>query len=276
MIERSLFGNIRNFVLFWASILFLIPFYVLVRNALMNDSEITSFNWIWFPIPPKFENLFELFNDVSAPTGIGLKNSATIAVTQVIFQMLFASMAGYGLARVPNRGKRLMLYLVMATMMVPFAVIVVPLYVVIASFGWVNTLQGIIVPGLFSAFSAFMFRQFYLDFPSELEEAGKVDGIGYLGIYWYLALPNSKSVLIALGALAFVNDWNAFLWPLVVGQDRSSWTIQVVQSTFLTAQTINLHELFMGAVVAILPILLIFVVLQQYLVEGVARTGIKG
>lgn len=267
---------LQQIVLSALALLFLVPFYVMVRNALMTDAQITAFDWVWLPIPPQWENLVELFNDVAAPTATGLRNSAVIAISQVVFQMLFASTAGYGVARVPSSARNVVFYLIISTMMVPFAVTFVPLYVVVATLGWVSTLQGIIVPGLFSAFSTFMFRQFYLDFPSELEEAGKVDGLGYLGIYWHLAAPNSGSILVALGALAFVNDWNAFLWPLVIGQDRSSWTIQVVLSTFLTAQTINLHELFMGATVAIIPVLLLFLVLQRYLVEGVARTGIKG
>ncbi len=258
-------------------LLFLLPFYLIIRNAMMADSQITSFNWFWVPEPPLLlANLEELFGDPMAPTLTGLENSAIISVTQIIFQMLFASMAGYGLARIPYRFGNTIFYLILSTMMIPFAVTFVPLYVVVAHLGWVSTLQGIIVPGLFSAFSTFMFRQFYLSFPTEIEEAGKVDGLSYLGIYFSLALPNSVGITVALGSLAFINDWNAFLWPLVIGQDRSSWTIQVVLSTFLTAQVINLHELFMGAAVAILPILVLFAFLQRYMVEGVARSGIKG
>lgn len=256
--------------------LFLAPFYLILRNALMTDAQITATDWSWLPDPPQWSNFSALFADISAPTALGLKNSAVIAITQLTFQMLLASMAGYALARIPNRLSGAVFYLIISTMLIPFAVTLVPLYVVVASFGWVSTLQGIIVPGLFSAFSTFMFRQFYLSFPTEIEEAGKVDGLGYLGIYRHLALPSSSSILVALGALAFISDWNAFLWPLVIGEQSSSWTIQIVISTFLTAQTINLHELFMGAAVAIAPIIVVFAFMQRYLVEGVARTGIKG
>ena len=275
--QTSVGGYLRQALLVFLAILFLIPFYIILRNAVMTDPQITSFDWFWWsPEPQLVENLTELFGDVSVPTATGLRNSAVIATTQLLFQMLFASMAGYALARIPNRASNVVFYLILSTMMIPFAVTFVPLYVVVTKLGWVSTLQGIIVPGLFQAFSTFMFRQFYLDFPAEIEEAGKMDGLGYLGIYRYLALPNSVGTLVALGSLAFIQNWNAFLWPLVIGQQRDSWTIQIVLSTFLTAQMINLHELFMGATVAILPIVILFLFLQRYLVEGVARSGIKG
>lgn len=207
---------------------------------------------------------------------IGFSEMMAVDANQLIFQMLFASMAGYGLARIRHPASNFIFLFIISTMTIPFAVTFVPLYVVVASLGWVSTLQGIIVPGLFSAFATFMFRQFYLSFPIEVEEAGRVDGLGYLGLYRHVAIPNSVGVLIALGSLAFINSWNAFLWPLVIGQQPSSWTIQIVLSTFLTAQTINLHELFMGAAVAIIPVLVLFGILQRYLVEGVSGSGIKG
>jgi multiple sugar transport system permease protein len=275
--SRRLIGYyLRQILLVLISLLFLVPFYLIVRNAFLTDRDITAFNWTWLPIPPQIDNLPELFSDPSVPTLLGLRNSAIIAAVTLVFQMLFASMAGYGLARVRYRWSNLVFYLTLSTLLIPFAVTFIPEYVLVANLGWVNTLQGIIVPGLFSSFSTFMFRQFYLNFPVEIEEAGRVDGLGYFGLYRHVAIPNSGGVLIALGSLAFINSWNAFLWPLVIGQQSSSWTIQVVLSTFLTAQTVNLHELFMGAAVGIAPIVVLFFFLQRYLVEGVSRTGIKG
>ena len=167
----------------------------------------------------------------------GLANSAFIAVVTLVLQMLFSSMAGYALARIPARGRNAVFFLILSTLMIPSAVTFVPTFAVVAYLGGVNTRWGIIAPGLFSAFSIFLFRQFYLRFPTEIEEAGRLDGLGYFGVYWHLLLPNSTSILMALGVLTFIGSWNAFLWPLVIGQDPSSWTVQVVLSTFLTAQT---------------------------------------
>jgi multiple sugar transport system permease protein len=134
----------------------------------------------------------------------------------------------------------------------------IPSYVVVAHLGGVNTLWGIVVPGLFNAFATFLFRQFYLDFPVEIEEAGRIDGLGYFGIYRALILPNSLGIMMALGILSFIYSWNAFLWPLVISHTPSSWTVQIVLSTFLTAQTINLPELFMGAAIGAAPLVYLY------------------
>ena len=269
-------GPILNYaLLIMLTILFLIPFYVIFRNALMTQAQITSFDWIWLPNPPQWSNVVDLFNDPSAPMGTGLRNSAIIAVVQTVGQMFIASLAGYGLARIPFRYSNAVFYAMLVTLMIPSAVTFVPSYVIVAAFGWVNTFQGLIIPGLFNTFAAFLFRQFYLDFPQDIEDAGWVDGLGYWGIYRHLLLPNSVGILVALGAITFIASWNAFLWPLIIGQTPDWWTVQVVLSTFLTAQTINLPELFMGAAVAVVPLIVVFLVLQRYIVEGVALTGVK-
>jgi multiple sugar transport system permease protein len=140
----------------------------------------------------------------------------------------------------------------------------------------VNSYQGIIVPVLFSGFTAFLFRQYFLNFPRELEEAGRIDGLGYLGVYWRIVVPNSLSFFAAISVITVVHSWNQFLWPLVVGQDQDMWTVQVSLSTLMTAQTINLHQVFMAALISIVPLVLVFVFLQRYLVQGVAESGIKG
>ncbi len=262
-------------VLIMLSILFLIPFYIIFRNALMTQAQITSFDWVWLPIPPQFSNFAALFNDPSAPMATGLRNSAIIAIVQTFGQMFIASLAGYGLARIPFRWSNQVFYAMLITLMIPGAVTFVPNYVIVASFGWVNTYQGLIIPGMFNTFAAFLFRQFYLDFPQDIEDAGWVDGLGYWGIYRHLLLPNSIGILVALGAITFIASWNAFLWPLIIGQTPNWWTVQVVLSTFLTAQTINLPALFMGAAVAVTPLIIIFLIMQSYIVEGVALSGVK-
>ncbi len=275
-LSRYIGPALQYLLLILLAILFLIPFYIIFRNALLTQREITSFDWVWLPLPPQFGNFMALFNDPSAPMLTGLRNSAVISVIQTLGQMLIASMAGYGLARIPYRWSNQVFFLMLVTLMIPGAVTFVPLFVIVAGLGWVNSFQGLIVPGLFNTFAVFLFRQFYLDFPRDLEDAGWVDGLGYWGIYRYILLPNSIGILVALGAIAFIGSWNAFLWPLVIGQTPSWWTVQIVLSTFLTAQTINLPALFMGAAVAILPLIVLFLFLQRYIVEGVRISGIKG
>lgn len=259
---------LRYAVLLFLAALFLVPFYLMVRNALLTDKQITSTQWTWLPLPAHTENFRELFKDPAAPMMTGLLNSAFIASITLVLQMLISSMAGFALARIPARGRNVVFFVIVSTLMIPGAVTFVPSYAVMAYLGGVNTRWGIVAPGLFSAFSIFLFRQFYLRFPTEVEEAGRLDGLSYFGVYWRLLLPNSTSILMALGILTFIGSWNSFLWPLVIGQDPSTWTVQVVLSTFLTAQTINLSQLFAAAVIGVAPLVLVFLFMQRYIVEG--------
>lgn len=264
-------------VLIALALVFLLPFYIILRNALMSQPEITSLDtWAWLPESLQWANFRDLFADPSINMWVGLRNSSVIAIVNLVFQTLFASMAGYALARIPFRGSNIIFFLILLTLMIPSAVTFVPTYVVLAGLGGVNTLWGIVVPGLFSAFGTFLFRQFYLDFPTEIEEAGRLDGNTYFGVYWKLLLPNSLGIMAALGILSFISSWNAFLWPVIVGQTPGSRTVQVVLSSFLTAQTINLPALFAGAAVGAAPLVVVFLLLQRYIVQGVRMSGIKG
>jgi multiple sugar transport system permease protein len=267
---------LRYLLLLLLTVLFLFPFYIMIRNALSTQPEITSFEWVWWPEKMQWANFKDLFNTTEVNMAVGLRNSAIIAIINLVFQTLFASMAGYALARIPFRGAGVVFAIILVTLMVPAAVTFVPTFVVISKLGGVNTLWGIVVPGLFNAFATFLFRQFYLDFPTEIEEAGRLDGLSYFGVYWRMLLPNSMGIMAALGVLSFISSWNAFLWPSIVGQSPDSRTVQVVLSAFLTAQTINLPALFMGAVVGAAPLVIVFLLLQRYIVQGVRMSGIKG
>lgn len=267
---------IRYIALIIAAMLFLIPFYLIIRNAVSLDTDITSPNWTFFPPTIHWENFPELFGDPAVNILRALFNSAVIAVLQTVGQLLLSSLAGYGLARVPYRHADKIFYAVLVTLMIPPAVTFIPSFIIVSQLQWVNSLQGIIVPVLFSGFTTFLFRQYFLNFPRELEEAARVDGLSYFGAYWRVVVPNSGAFISAIAVITFINSWNAFLWPLVIGQDPSMWTVQVALSTLLTAQTINLHALFLASAVSIAPLVIVFIVLQRYLVQGVAETGLKG
>jgi multiple sugar transport system permease protein len=255
---------------------FLAPFYLMLRNALMDARGLTSPEWTWWPSTMHFENFTALFTDPAVSMGPALGNSLLIAAVTAPVSTLLASAAGYALARIPVRGRGAVLALVVATLMIPGSVTFVPTFVVVGSMGGVNTLWGLLAPGLFNPFAVLLFRNFYLQFPSEIEDAGRLDGLGWLGLYGRVALPSSGAMLASLGALSFIDSWNSFLWPLVIGQDPSAWTAQIALSTFLTSQTINLPGLFAGAVVTILPLVVMFLVAQRHIVEGIATSGLKG
>ena len=274
--KKAVSATLRYGLLIILAVIFIFPFYLMLRNGLATDAEITSPHWTFFPTTLHFENLQELFSDPDVPFMDGLINSATIAVLQTIGQIFISALAGYGLARIPYRWSNLIFFAILLTLMIPSAVLYVPTYVIVSNLGWVNTLQGLVVPGIFAGFTTFLFRQFFLSFPHELEEAGRIDGLGYMGIFWRIVIPNSIGIIAALSVITFIASWNSFLWPLVIGQDPSAYTVQVVLSNFLNAQVLNLHELFMGAIVATLPLIIIFLLLQRYIVEGYKQSGLKG
>ncbi len=262
-------------VLIALAAVFLLPYYVIVRNALGTRADITGLRWTWIPAHLQWSSIGDLFTgDSPIPQGLG--NSALIAVTQTVATLAIGAAAGYGLVRIPYRWRNLVFGAFLVTLMVPSAVTFIPTFVVTAKIGWVNTLAGIIVPGVFSVFTVFIYRQFFLDFPAELEEAGRIDGLGYWGTFLRIVLPNSVGVTIALGSITFINSWNAFLWPLVVGQDESTWTVQVTVSSFLNAYHINLPALFASSLISVLPLVLLFFVFQRYIVQGVKLSGVKG
>ncbi|MFK4102083.1 carbohydrate ABC transporter permease [Streptomyces sp. NPDC019531] len=259
-----------------AAFLFLVPFYLIVRNALSTDAEITGENWKFFPTHLQWGNIGDLFGDSSVPFAQSLWNSTVVAVLHTVGVLLVCSLAGYGLARIPYRHANKIFYVVLGTLMVPTAVTFVPSFVLVSSLGWVDTYRGLIVPGLFSGFTCFLFRQYFLGFPKELEEAARVDGLGYWGAYWRVVVPNSLNFFAAIATITFINGWNSFLWPLVIGQDPSAWTVQVALSSYTTGQTVVFHQIFMATAISILPLVFVFLFLQRWLVQGIAQTGIKG
>ncbi|MFC8343890.1 carbohydrate ABC transporter permease [Streptomyces sp. NPDC057280] len=259
-----------------AALLFLIPFYLIVRNALMTDPEITGENWKWFPTDIQWGNITEPFKDETVDFGRALWNSWVVAVLHTSGILLICSLAGYGLARIPYKHANKVFYAVLVTLMIPTAVTFVPSFVLVSSLGWVDSYRGLIIPGLFSGFTCFLFRQYFLGFPKELEEAARVDGLSYWGAYWRVVVPNSLNFFAAMATITFISGWNSFLWPLVIGQDPSAWTIQVALSAYMTNQTVNYHLIFMSTAISILPLVLVFLFLQRWLVQGIAQTGIKG
>ncbi|MFF3887212.1 carbohydrate ABC transporter permease [Streptomyces sp. NPDC001914] len=259
-----------------AGLLFLVPFYLLVRNALSTDAAITGENWQFFPTDLKWGNIRELFDDSTVPFARSLWNSAVVGVLHTLGTLLVCSLAGYGLARIPYRHADKVFYAVLVTLMVPSAVTFVPSFVLVSSLGWVDSLRGLIIPGLFSGFTCFLFRQYFLGFPKELEEAARMDGLGHWGAYWRIVVPNSLNFFAAIATITFISGWNAFLWPLVIGQDPDAWTVQVALSSYMTNQTVNFHLIFMATAISILPLVFVFLFLQRWLVQGIAQTGIKG
>lgn len=266
---------LRYAILSVLALLFLLPFYIIVRNAFSTQRWITSPTWHWLPDAFGWGNVDKVLNNPQIPLLRSLLNSALTAGLQTVGTVLISMMAGYALARWQTRSARLMTWATLLTLMVPAAVTFIPTFVMASSLGWISTYRGLIVPVLFSAFATYMFRSHFLNFPRELEEAAFIDGANPWTMFWRIVAPNSLGMVAAVGTITFIGAWNAFLWPLLIGQDDATRTVQVTLSRYMTSQGIKYPEVFMGALISVLPVLVVFLFLQRWLVQGVESSGIK-
>ena len=228
----------------------------------------------WWPQSPQLDNYRDLFGKQSFPRYF--VNSTVVAVVVTTGNLVFCSMLGYALAKLHFRGKRLIFGLVMGTLMVPGMVTFVPLFVLIANLGLVDSYPGLILPFLVTPFGVFLMRQFIIALPDDLLDAGRVDGAGELRILRSIIMPLCGPALATLGILTFLGRWNSFLWPLVVAQTQDHYTLPVALALFSTGQNqTNYGVLLAGATVVVLPILVVFLIFQRRFIEGIATTGIK-
>ncbi len=267
--------TVRYVVLGALAVFFLLPFYIIVRNAFSTQAWITAAAWNWLPNAVGTGNLTSVLGDESLGVLRAVGNSAVVSVTQTLFTLVISMMAGYGMARWSTRAARWVTGLTVFTLMVPTTVTFVPMFVMVSSLGWISTYRGLIIPGLFSAFATYLFRTAFLDFPVDLEEAAAIDGANPWTTFWRVVVPNSLGMVAAVGTITFIGSWNAFLWPMLIAQDPGMRTVQVALSQFMTSQGIRYPEMFMGALIAVAPALAVFLFLQRWLVQGVAQSGLK-
>ena len=250
------------------------PLLWMVSSALKTRTEVLADPPSVLPADARWANFGDVFEQV--PFARYMLNSALVAIVVTLVSLLFHSMAAYSLARLRYPGRNVIFVAILSTLMVPFTVIVVPLFIIVDWLGWVDTYWGLIVPMIPHAFGIFLLRQFYLSLPRELEEAAIVDGASLMRVYWSIVLPLSRPILAALGIFFFLANWNNFLWPLIVTQSQDLWVVQLGIQQF-TGQHGNQYQLIMAAsTLAALPTLLLFFVLQKRLVEGIKLTGLKG
>lgn len=252
----------------------LLPFVWVIFGSFKTQAEFISNPGAWFPENPTISNYVDLFGD----RGFGpyMINSAIVSIVAVSGNLLFSSMAGYALAKLRFRGRNFVFPLVMMAMIVPYVALFVPQFVVIAQLGLVNTLIGIILPVMIMPLCVFIMRQFAYSVPLELLEAARIDGASEWRIFAQVFLPLSGPALATVGILSFLSSWNNFLWPLVVAQSQSTYTAPVGLSVASqAANTTAFGILLAGAMVVLLPILVLFLFLQKYFIQGVATAGLK-
>jgi multiple sugar transport system permease protein len=208
--------------------------------------------------------------------GLFTMNTFKIAAIITVGQLITCSMAGYAFARIKFPGRDFLFVLFLITMMVPATVTMIPNFILMSKFGWVNTHTGLIIPALASAFGTFLMRQFFLSFPSDLEDAAKLDGCNPFAFYWRILLPNSKPIMATLGVMTFQWVWNDFQWPLIMINTESKRTLQVGLSYLLNENYIDWPVLMAGSVITILPVIILFFFAQKNFVESIKLSGLKG
>ncbi|MCL3861236.1 carbohydrate ABC transporter permease [Actinotalea sp. K2] len=250
------------------------PFAWMALSSVKSAGEIRQVPPTWWPEAPTLDNFTALFERLDFPQFFA--NSTIVATAVTLGNLVFCSMLGYVLAKSEFAGKKLLFRLVLGTLMIPGMVTLVPLFVMVANMGLVNTYMGLILPFLAAPFGVFLMRQFFLGIPDELIDAARVDGASELRIFLQIVMPLAKPALATLAILTFLGSWNNFLWPLVVATTEDKYTLPVALALYSTGQNQTDYGLLLaGAVVVVVPVLVVFLILQRYFVQGVAMTGIK-
>lgn len=258
------------------SLLFISPLIYMVSTSFKTTADAAAANPQWIPANPTLQAYESVLTTEGTPVLRWLLNSLASATAQTLLVLVTASMAAYALARIDFTGKRWVFGLIIATLFVPPVILLIPNYLIVGRLGWLDTLLAVIVPGAAGAFGVFFLRQFFLSLPKELEEAAFIDGATRWRTFRQIILPLSRPALVTLALLSFLTNWNDFLWPVYVLFSPENQTLPAGLSTLQNANAVRYDLLMAGAVIASVPVLLIYMAAQRYVVEGVGRAGLKG
>lgn len=257
-----------------AAVITLVPVVWTVLSSLKTNSTIFAVPFRWLPDSLHWNNYVDAFQ--VAPFGRFFLNSTIVAISVTATTVFFAAMAGYGFSKFRFPGRNILFGMILSTFMIPFPVIMIPLFVLVRNFGWVNSYLGLIVPGALTGFAVFMMRQFIQAMPSELIDAARCDGAGEIRIFFTIVLPLARPALATLGILTFLDSWNNLLWPLIVIQSEEMETIPLGLTKFSTLYSTNYAQMLAMAVIASLPVLIVFIVGRRQIINSLMLSGIKG
>jgi len=271
---RFILPALAYVALILGTLVMILPFLWMISSSIKADSDVLTFPPVWIPANVQWGNYLKVL--VLLPFGRYLLNTTVVSITVTTLEVITSSLAAYSFARLrfPGRDRLFLLYL--GTLMVPGQVTIIPNFLLVSLFGWVNSYTALIIPAAFTAFGTFLLRQFFLTIPPELEQAARIDGCGYFGIYRHIILPLSGPALATLAIFSFTAQWNSFLWPLIVTNSDNFRTLTVGLSYFQDEYATQFNYMMAGSVLNIIPILIVFLLLQRYFVRGIALTGITG
>jgi len=255
------------------AIITIAPFLWMVLTSFKDISEIIVSPPTWLPTEFKFSNYSDAFG--AAPFGRYYANSIFVALMVTGGQLITCSMSAFAFARIKFKGREVLFYLFLGTMMIPFHVTMIPSFMILHWLGWIDTYQALIAPGLASAFGTFLLRQFFLTIPQDLEDAAYIDGCTRFGVLWKIFVPLSKPALATLAVFTFMAVFNDFLWALIVIHSEELRTVQLGLAVFQDRHTTEWDLLMAGSVMATLPILIVFFLAQNYFIKGITLSGMK-
>ena len=257
-------------------ILVILPFFWMLSTSLKQADDVFLFPPKWIPDPIVWSNYPRALSKVPFP--IFFKNTLIVTVFAIVGTLLSASLAAYSFARIRWPGRDAVFFIVLMTLMLPYQVTLIPQFIIFRELGWIDTLLPLIVPWFFGggAFNIFLLRQFFITIPEELDDAARIDGCSYLGIYWRIIIPMSKPVLAAVAIFAFQAHWNEFLLPLIYIHSRDRYTLALGLRLFQEQYWVDWSGLMAASTVVMLPVLIIFYFAQRYFIQGIVFTGVKG
>jgi len=253
----------------------IVPFLWMISSSLKSQFQIFLTPPVWIPNPAIWSNYPDALN--ALPFGQAYLNSFIVATIVVVSTLVTSSMAAYSFARIQFPFRDILFVLFLAMLMVPIQVTIIPLFLIMKNLGWVNSLASIIVPfSLFNAFGVFLLRQFIKGMPIEMEEAAIVDGANRWTLYWRITLPLIKPALSALAIFTFLGQWNNFFYPLIMLSSPDKFTVPLMLNQFRGEYTVDWALMMAASAIAIIPVLIVYVIGQRYIIEGIAITGLKG
>ncbi|WP_152190327.1 carbohydrate ABC transporter permease [Georgenia satyanarayanai] len=267
---------LRYVVLGLLALLFISPLIYMLVTSFKTRGEAAGYPPTWIPDPPTTAAYESILNAPGTPVLRWFANSLGAAAANAALVVTTSTLAGFALARMHFRGRSLVFAAVVGTLFVPPVILIIPNYLIVGELAWLNTLLAVIVPTAASAFGVFFMRQFFISLPGELEEAARLDGANQWQAFYKVALPLARPALATLALLAFLTNWNDFLWPVYVLFSPDVQTLPAGLSTLQSANAVRYDLLMAGAVIASIPVLAMYVFLQRYIIEGVSRSGLKG
>ncbi len=253
--------------------LVLVPFIWMVGVAFRTPADLYSNPASLFPLHWNLDGFRAVLTQL--PFGRLVLNTFVFAGGATLLLLLFDSLTAFALARLKFRGQNAVFVVILATLMVPFQVTLIPVFLLLFDLGWLDTIKGLIIPRATSALGIFMLRQFFLQIPRELDEAARIDGASAFGVYWRVILPMAKPALASLFIIQFTALWNDFLWPLIVTSDINKRTLPAALTLFSSQSGVDHAALMAGATISLAPLAIAFLLLQRFFVQGVATTGMK-